>query len=110
MECWQNGAYLIIRMDKELDHHQAEKVQEQIEHLRREKPYKHLVFDFSETTFMDSSGVGMLIRQYKTMSMSGGDVCASGVRPMLDKLFYVSGLHKIIRIYPEWEDALNGKK
>lgn len=110
MEYQKKGMYLIIHIDKELDHHQAEKIRICLEKLRKEQSYKHIVFDFSKTTFMDSSGVGMMICQYKNMSMSGGDVCASGVNPVLDKLFYVSGLHKIIRVYPKWEDALNGKK
>lgn len=110
MEYERRGPYLIVHVGKELDHHQARMLQDGIEKVRKEYGYKHMIFDFSNTTFMDSSGVGMIISQYKNLSMQGGAVCAVGIHAVIDKLFYVSGLHKIIRVYPELEDVFNGKK
>ena len=69
-----------------------------------------MIFDFSDTTFMDSSGVGMIIGRYRDLSMSGGSVYAAGVCPVVEKLFYVSGLHKIIKVYSSVEDVFNGQK
>lgn len=110
MEYQLKGPYLIIRVGRELDHHQAEHIRRTMEKINREREIRHIIFDFSETTFMDSSGVGMLISRYRDLSMCGGTVCAVGVGPAVEKLFYVSGLHKIIRVYPEVEDVFNGQK
>ena len=61
--------------------------------------------DFHQTEFMDSSGVGMIISRYKELSALGGRVAVVGITPQINKLFYVSGLHKIIKMYPEVEDV-----
>lgn len=102
--------YLIVNVGKELDHHRAEHIREIMARVGRERMIKNIIFDFSETGFMDSSGVGMMISRYRDLSMSGGTVCAAGVGAAVEKLFYVSGLHKIIRVYPEVEDVFNEQK
>lgn len=102
--------YLIVKAGKELDHHRAEHIREILNRVGRERMVKHIIFDFSGTGFMDSSGVGMIISRYRDLSMRGGTVCAAGVCPAVEKLFYVSGIHKIIRVYPEVEDVFNEQK
>lgn len=57
MEYQLKGPYLIIRVGRELDHHQAEHIRRTMEKINREREIRHIIFDFSETTFMDSSGV-----------------------------------------------------
>lgn len=71
MEYQLKGPYLIIRVGRELDHHQAEHIRRTMEKINREREIRHIIFDFSETTFMDSSGVGMLISRYRDLSMCG---------------------------------------
>ena len=110
MEYEVKGPYLILGAGKELDHHQAERIRRRLDKIGRERESRNIIFDFSETTFMDSSGVGMLISRYRDLSMIGGTVCAAGLCPAVEKLFYVSGLHKIIRVYSEVEDVFNGQK
>jgi len=61
----------------------------------KEKP---LVLDFSEVTFMDSSGVGMLIGRYKTKTAYGGKMYASGMHATIERLYRMAGLHRIIPI------------
>lgn len=104
------GAYLIIKIGRELDHHRAEHIREMMDKISRERTIKNIIFDFSETTFMDSSGVGMIIGRYRDLAMGGGTVCAAGVCQAVEKLFYVSGLHKIIRVYPKVGDVFDGQK
>lgn len=102
--------YLIIHIGKELDHHRAEYLRTIMAKIDHEREIKNIIFDFTGTTFMDSSGVGMMISRYKDLSMSGGYVYAVGICPIVEKLFYVSGLHKIIKVYSEVEDVFNGQK
>lgn len=110
MEYQMRGSYLIVHIGKELDHHRAEYLRAGMEDLERSREIKNILFDFSDTTFMDSSGVGMIISRYRDMAMNGGSVCAAGICPVVEKLFYVSGLHKIIKVYSEVEDVFNGQK
>ena len=107
MEFKRKGPYLIVSVGKDLDHHQAQQIQKGIYRIQNEGGFRHILFDFEQTEFMDSSGVGMIIGYYKEMSALGGRVTVSGVHPRIEKLFYVSGLHKIIKTYSKVEDVFH---
>ena len=85
---------LTVAMPKELDHHSALglKAETGAYHVRR------LVFDFSETEFMDSSGIGVIIGRCKNMNYGGGSVEAEHLNARIEKIFLVSGLNKIIKV------------
>lgn len=89
---------LIIYVPKELDHHQANLLRAQTDLLINTHHVRHLIFDFSDTEFMDSSGIGVLIGRYRNMSFAGGDVSACHLNARMEKIFTASGLRKIIRI------------
>lgn len=105
MECnyeLDNGC-LTISVPKELDHHCATLLRTEADLLIDSYRVNKLVFDFSGTEFMDSSGIGVLIGRCKNMEYSGGEVWAEHLNERIQKIFVVSGLHKIIRIRTEQE-------
>lgn len=89
---------LTIGMPRELDHHQAIQLKQEADLLIAEYHVRRLVFDFTNTEFMDSSGIGVLIGRCKNMNYSGGEVSAKNLNDRVKKIFVVSGLHKIIRV------------
>ena len=64
----------------------------------RQKDIREIVFDFSDTVFCDSSGIGMLMGRYKMMKALGGDVRAVQVRERVGKILMLSGVMKIIPV------------
>ena len=60
-----------------------------------------LVFDFSKTTFMDSSGIGMLMGRYRIVRYSGGRVTAIHVNDRVYRIMRISGIYKYIEISQE---------
>jgi len=54
------------------------------------------VLDFDGVTFMDSSGIGVIVGRYKQISARGGKIMAIRVKPQVDKIFEISGLKKIL--------------
>ena len=58
---------------------------------------KKLVFDFSRTEFMDSSGIGVIIGRCRNIGYYGGEVVAQNLNDRVKKIFRVSGLHTLIR-------------
>ena len=105
MECkyqLQDGCLRIL-LPKEVDHHYARQLREETDLLIGAYHIRRLVFDFSGTEFMDSSGIGMLIGRSKSMSYSGGEVAVEHLNERLQKIFVVSGLHKMIRVVKEDE-------
>ena len=85
---------LIVPMPKEVDHHIAKTISREIDswHVRK------LIFDFAETDFMDSSGIGVLIGRKKTMDMHRGEICARNLGERAQKIFDKSGLAQIILV------------
>ncbi|MBQ8828333.1 MAG: anti-sigma factor antagonist [Clostridia bacterium] len=63
---------LIIKITGELDHHCADSVRQRIDRELMKIQTRYVIFDFSELSFMDSSGIGMLMGRYKTVKHLGG--------------------------------------
>ncbi len=90
-----------IAMPKEVDHHCAEQLRKEADLLIGAYHIRKLVFDFAGTEFMDSSGIGVLIGRCKNMGYGGGEVLAEHLSERIQKIFIVSGLHKMIRVLQE---------
>lgn len=89
---------LILKITEEIDHHVAEKIRRIADNeITRYMPRK-VVFDFNKVSFMDSSGIGMIIGRYKTATMLGGIVEMKNVNPNVQKVLEMSGVLKIIPI------------
>ncbi len=89
---------LTISMPKELDHHSAEQLRQEADLLIDSYRVRNLVFDFSSTEFMDSSGIGVLIGRSRNMNYCGGSVKARHMNDRIQKIFRLSGLHKLIEM------------
>ena len=57
---------------------------------------RKVVFDFSNVSFMDSAGIGLLMGRYKLASMLGGQVEVKNITPSIKKIFEMSGIQKVI--------------
>ncbi|HUU54006.1 MAG TPA: STAS domain-containing protein [Armatimonadota bacterium] len=67
---------------------------------------KRLVVDLNATEYMDSTGLGMLVGLLKRMRESGGDVLIAVARPRVKRLFEITGLIQVFRIYDDAAAAL----
>ncbi len=97
---------VVVELVGELDHHNAEEVRIRVDDILDNHNYKTLIFNFAGVNFMDSSGIGAVIGRYKKMSLRGGKVCLTNVKPVVKRIFELSGMFKIISIYDDVEEAL----
>ena len=67
---------------------------------------KKVILDFKEVTFMDSSGIGVVIGRLKKIQNRDGKVCITNVNKRVDKVFTLSGLYKIITVYRDINEAV----
>ena len=93
--------YLCIRMPREVDHHGAAGIRESADRLILDDQVKNIVFDFENTTFMDSSGIGIIIGRYRKISCFGGKMYAINTNKRIRKLLKTSGMSAIIEILEE---------
>lgn len=90
--------YLMIRMPEEIDHHRAVLISKNADAYIAHSKVVNIVFDFEDTKFMDSSGIGVIMGRYKKISCFGGQVFAINASSRIRQLLMVSGMQKLITI------------
>ena len=90
---------LTIKIEGELDHHSAPIMREDIDKKIMSSKDKEIVFDLSKTTFMDSSGVGVLLGRYKLFALR--KMYIFGAKGSIDRVLRLSGVYKLM---PKKED------
>lgn len=100
------GNTLIINLGSELDHHNASIIREKSDKHIYSGQIKNIIFDFTNTDFMDSSGIGVIMGRYKLVGGIGGKVSIVNVNSRINRIFQISGLHKVISKYDNCEEAL----
>lgn len=92
------GTTLTITLPVEVDHHSSEQIRKETDRLVQKRNIRCILFDFSNTVFMDSSGIGMIIGRYKMMHFMGGTVAAIHVGERMHRILMMSGIYKLIEI------------
>lgn len=64
--------------------------------LETEKGFNKVIFDLSELTFMDSTGIGVLIGRYKKMQQKNKPIFIANPSNTAEKIFNMSGLYDIM--------------
>lgn len=90
------GRELMLTLRGELDHHAAKEAMRKLEwELDAALPDK-LTLDFSGVSFMDSSGIAVVVRALKRMRAMGGSAAIRNVPPQAKKVFTAAGIFRII--------------
>ena len=97
----KSGTVLTVHLPAELDHPASDEIRRDSDRIIGHDYIKNMIFDFSETVFMDSSGIGILIGRKKTMDMHAGKVTAVNLGERVYKIFEKSGLFQIISLEEE---------
>lgn len=101
------GPNLIVQIDGELDLETSPLFREKVEtKLNQYELIKHLILDLQNVNFIDSSGLGAILGRFRRLSQEGGRVSAVNVSPQVKRIFELSGLLKIIKIYSDRQQAL----
>ena len=95
--------YLMIRLPDEIDHHKSIDISTRADRFILSRKVGNVVFDFERTTFMDSSGIGLIAGRYREMAVRGGQVYVSHVSDSMKKVLTLSGLYRIVL---PWEETI----
>ncbi|HZG72860.1 MAG TPA: anti-sigma F factor antagonist [Chondromyces sp.] len=99
---------LCIRLIGELDHHTADELRQQATEAIESRDIRHIVLNLEQLSFMDSSGLGVILGRYKHIKQRQGEMIVCAISPAVKRLFDMSGLFKIIRLETSEEHALKG--
>ena len=95
--------YLLIRLPAEIAHHSCRAICRRADHMMLDNSVSHIVFDFSDTKFMDSSGIGVLAGRYRKISCFGGKVYVIHANRRIRKILEMSGIGDIVEMIDQEE-------
>lgn len=97
---------LVVRLAGELDHHTADALRTAIENELDRDVVTSVLLNLRDLTFMDSSGLGVLLGRYRRLNQMEGRMVACCLSQQVMRIFELSGLTRIIGIYPTEQLAL----
>lgn len=97
---------LIATLAGELDHHSAAVIREEIDQTIEAFLSKHLIFDFGKVSFMDSSGIGVIMGRYKKISQLEGQLIITGCSEYIHRILEMAGIFTIADKQNSLEDAI----
>lgn len=97
---------LIILIAGEIDHHTSQELRRQTESALEQMGGKNIIFGFQEVTFMDSSGIGVMIGRYKQIQSLGGRIAISCPNKKIEEIIHLSGLSRLLPSFPSLNEAI----
>ena len=99
--CDSAGSILSIHVRGEIDHHTASAIRQGIDAALFEKRPKKFILDLSAVSFMDSSGLGLIMGRYSVMKELEGEMVVWNPSPQTRSIITLAGMERMVRIeYP----------
>lgn len=89
------GRRALARLAGELDHHSAAQARKTLEALLSNPEVRELELDLSGVSFMDSSGLGVILGRYRTLSQRGGTLVLTGANKYVDRILRMAGVYTL---------------
>lgn len=97
---------LVVTVTGELDHHFAAGLREEIDEAMDAFHCRNLVMDLEKVTFMDSSGIGVVLGRYNRISKRSGRLIITGCSEYVEKILYMAGVFTVIEKERFADDAV----
>lgn len=101
----RDGETLAVLLTGELDHHSAAPLRVELDALLGDRTIRCLALDLCGVTFMDSSGLGVVLGRYKLMKERGGSVRIQGASRPVERILKMAGVYALLG----QQDAERGK-
>ena len=88
--------YTYIEFYGDIDDSVCPKYKQEISDLIENNKNKNVVFDFNEVTFIDSSGIGLILGRYNQLKSHRKKLYVINTNNQIKKLFKISGIYTII--------------
>ena len=89
---------LLLELNGELDHHGARTALRELEEALDAALPRKLVLDLSGVTFMDSSGIAVILRARQKMQLLDGGLLVRGVPPQARRVLEAAGVNRLVTI------------
>lgn len=98
MTSYLQNKQLTVALSGELDHHHAKQIMQALREKIDEFLPRSCILDFRDVTFMDSSGIAVVICGHRQMRTIGGKLVLANVPPQPAKVFRAAGIERVAEI------------
>lgn len=98
----------VLPLEGEIDLHISPEVADTLRAMVENKP-KALVVDLGKVTYMDSSGLAVLIEGMQAVQGYGGKFALANVQESVQHIFEIARLDQVFQIFPDVDSALAAK-
>ncbi len=92
------GGITTAKLSGEIDHHSALWLRMDIDTAIFEQKPKLLKLDFERVSFMDSSGIGLVMGRYKLMKEWDGNVELINLPDSIERVMLLAGMNRLCKI------------
>lgn len=100
------NTHTIVPLEGEIDLHCSPSVAESLKAAMEDKP-RRLLVDLTNVSYIDSSGLAVLLDAMRNVEFYGGKLYLIGIQEGLQPVFETSRLDQVFRIYPDADSALS---
>ena len=93
-----NERELLLELSGEIDHHGARNALKDVEMAIDAALPRLLILDFSGVTFMDSSGIALILRSQQRMQLLDGSVVIRNIPPQAKRVLDAAGIGRLVSI------------
>lgn len=95
MRITSTGEVLTVYLQGEIDHHFAKGIREEIDKAIQFNMPSLLILDFGDVTFMDSSGIGLVMGRYKNLQKNGAKLSLLNLPENIYKIMKLAGIDRL---------------
>ncbi|MFI9594718.1 STAS domain-containing protein [Nonomuraea sp. NPDC052265] len=104
MSCRPVPAGVLVTVSGELDATNADRLESAIRDAHR--PGRSLILDLSELTFMDSTGLHVLVRAHDDVNGTGGSLRLAAVRDIPARILQITGVWDTLHVHAGVDEAI----
>ena len=101
-----SGDVYVVSLSGEVDLYTAPEFKQQLLDVVA-KGGKHVIVDFTDTTFIDSTTLGVLVGGVKRLRQNDGDLTVVCSDRNISKIFEITGLDRVFPIYATRDAAVS---
>lgn len=99
----ERGSFFVVRVAGEFSVRTLRDIRDAIEEALT-VGHTHIGFDLSQTEFIDSGGIGLIMNTYKRMAENGGTPSLVAISESLEDIIETSGIRQILPVYSDLDD------
>jgi anti-sigma B factor antagonist len=97
----------VISLEGEIDLHVSPRIAATLTTAVKEKP-RNLIVDLARVSYIDSSGLAVLIEAMQSVEKYGGKFALAGLQENVKPIFEIARLDQVFRIFPDVDSAASG--